>query len=185
VDVGLRAVTALPLLARGRSWGVLDLYRAEPRRLTPRELHAARTLAQVATSYLVVASDRDAAREAQAELAHRAMYDPLTGLPVRWVFLEQLTHALDRLARHPGLVGVLFADLDGLKYVNDTYGHDAGDRLLMTCVERVRAAVRPSDIVARLGGDEFVVLLEDLFDATAATAVAEAHPGRAGAALPP
>ncbi|HEU0102426.1 MAG TPA: EAL domain-containing protein [Mycobacteriales bacterium] len=172
VAAGLRAVATLPLQARGRRWGVLDLYRAEPRRLGAEELEAARMLAQVATSYLVVTADRDAARQAQQELAYRAMHDALTGLPVRWVFLEQLTHALARLVRHPGQVGVLFADLDGLKYVNDTYGHDAGDRLLLTCVERLRAAVRPTDVVARVGGDEFVVLLEDLATPDAAAAVA-------------
>ena len=172
VRAGLRAVTTVPLHARGRRWGVLDLYRAEPRRLDAGELAAARTLAQVATSYLVVTADRDAARQAQQELAYRAMHDPLTDLPVRWVFLEQLTHAIARLARHPGQVGVLFADLDGLKYVNDTYGHDAGDRLLQTCVERIRAAIRPSDVLARVGGDEFVVLLEDLSTPDAAAAVA-------------
>ena len=172
VQADLRAVTALPLLARGQSWGVLDLYRAEPRQLSAPELTAAQTLARVAASYLVITTDRDAARQAQQELAHRAMHDPLTGLPVRWVFLEQLTHALSRLSRHPGQVGVLFADLDGLKYVNDTYGHDAGDRLLITCVERIRAALRPSDVVARVGGDEFVVLLEDLTDEAAGSAVA-------------
>ena len=169
---GLRAVTAVPLHARGRNWGVLDLYRSAPRRFDARELAAAQTLAQVATSYLVVTADRDAARQAQQELAHRAMHDPLTGLPVRWVLLEQLTHALARLARHPGHVGVLFADLDGLKYVNDTFGHEAGDALLRTCAERIRAAVRPSDVVARVGGDEFVVLLEDLTGPDDGTVVA-------------
>ena len=172
VSAGLRAVTTLPLLARGRLWGVLDLYRAEPGHLGDQERAAAQVLAQVATSYLVVIADRDAARQAQSELAHRAMHDPLTGLPVRWVFLEQLANALARLRRHHGHVGVLFADVDGLKYVNDTYGHDAGDRLLVTCAERIRAAVRPSDVVARVGGDEFLVLLEDLSGAESAAAVA-------------
>jgi diguanylate cyclase (GGDEF)-like protein len=171
-ESGLRAVCALPLRARGRGWGVLDLYRREPRRLDAQELAAARTLANLATSYLAVTADRDAARDAQEQLAHRAMHDPLTGLPVRWVFLEQLGHALKRLARTRRRLAVMFLDLDGLKYVNDTYGHDAGDRLLLTCVERVRAALRPTDVVARLGGDEFVVLLEDLDDLASAERVA-------------
>jgi diguanylate cyclase (GGDEF)-like protein len=160
--VGLRAVSAIPLQARGQTWGVLDTYRRLPRRLDPVELTAARTLASLATSYLVVTADRDEARRAQEQLAHHAMHDPLTGLPVRWVFLEQLAHSLRHLARQPGHVGVLFLDLDGLKYVNDTYGHAAGDALIITCVERVRAAVRPTDVVARIGGDEFVVLLEQI-----------------------
>ena len=101
------------------------------------------------------------------------MHDPLTGLPVRWVFLEQLTHALARLARHPGRVAVLFLDLDGLKYVNDTYGHLAGDRLIRPASPRIRAALRPTDVLARIGGDEFVVLLEDLASPDAAAAVAQ------------
>jgi len=172
VAAGIRSVTALPLTARGRVWGALDLYRSEPRPLTDSELGAARTLANLATSYLVVTADRDTARDAQEQLAHRAMHDPLTGLPVRWVFLEQLSHALARLGRRPGTVGVLFLDVDGLKQVNDTLGHQAGDRLLLTCADRARAALRPSDIIARLGGDEFVVLLEDLTGADTAATVA-------------
>lgn len=160
--LGIQAVAAIPLLARGQAWGVLDLYRRRAQRLDAEELAAARALANLATSYLLVTADRDAARRAQEQLAHHAMHDPLTGVPVRWVFLEQLAHALVRLQRDGGQVAVLFLDLDGLKYVNDTYGHFAGDRLLTTCVQRLREAVRPSDIVGRIGGDEFVVLLEQV-----------------------
>jgi len=168
--LGLRSVTAIPLRARGRSWGVLDLYRSRP--LGAQEMAAARTLANLATSYLVISADRDATDRAQVELARRAMYDPLTDLPVRWVLLEQLTRSLVRLARRGDQVAVLFIDLDGLKYVNDTYGHAAGDDLLTTCARRIRASLRPSDLVARVGGDEFVVLLEDLTTPAEATAVA-------------
>ena len=173
VEVGLHAVAAVPLLARGRVWGVLDLYRCRPGALAGPELAEAQTLANLATSYLVVAHDRDQARQAQAELAHLAMHDPLTGLPVRWVFLELLSHALARLPRQRGAVAVLFADLDGLKYVNDRFGHPAGDRLLQVCVQRIRDALRPSDVVARLGGDEFVVLIEEVSGPGALAAVAQ------------
>uniref|UniRef100_UPI0025F4799A putative bifunctional diguanylate cyclase/phosphodiesterase n=1 Tax=uncultured Arthrobacter sp. TaxID=114050 RepID=UPI0025F4799A len=141
--------------------------------LTPTELAAATTLANLATSYLVVAADRDAARHAQDELAHRATHDPLTDLPTRWMFFEHVSHAIAGLARRPGHIGVLFLDLDGLKQVNDTFGHDAGDRLLTTVAARVRAALRPTDILARLGGDEFVVLLENLTTPQGACTVAQ------------
>ena len=174
VRVGIHAVATIPLRARGRTLGVLDMYRLRPVALDRVELAAAQRLANLATSYLVVTADRDAARAAQAELAHRAAHDPLTGLPVRWVFLEQVAHALARLSRHRGShVGVLFLDIDGLKYVNDTYGHPAGDTLILTCVARVRAALRPSDLMARIGGDEFVILLEDITGAEDASRVAQ------------
>ena len=174
LELGLHAVTALPLRARGQTWGVLDLYRTAPRRLGTEELAAAVTLANLATSYLVVTADRDAAMAAQRQLADRAMHDPLTGLPVRWVFLEQLDHALAGARRHPHRqVAVLFLDLDGLKYVNDTYGHLAGDQLIRTCVQRIRSVLRPTEVLARIGGDEFVVLLDDLTAATTAVGVAQ------------
>lgn len=162
VELGMRAVTAVPLFARGRSWGVLDVYRADPVPLSQDELAAVRTLANLATSYLVVTADRDTARMAQHELAHRAMHDPLTGLPARWVFLERLAAALQRMGDRGGHVGVLFLDLDGLKYVNDTFGHSAGDIMLTTCVQRMKSALAPLDVLARLGGDEFVVLVESM-----------------------
>ncbi|GAA2724247.1 putative bifunctional diguanylate cyclase/phosphodiesterase [Cellulomonas aerilata] len=172
-SLGVRSVTAVPMRARGRLWGVLDLYRRTPEPLSPGELEAAITLANLATSYLVVAADRDTARHAQDELAHRATHDPLTDLPTRWMFFEHVSHALAGLARRPGQVGLLFLDLDGLKQVNDTFGHLAGDRLLTTAAERVRAALRPTDILARLGGDEFVVLLENLHEPADAERVAQ------------
>lgn len=112
-------------------------------------------------------------RVARDLLAVNALHDPLTGLLVRSVFIQHLSHALSRLSRHQHSVGVLFIDLDRLKHINDTYGHAAGDRLLRCCGERLRAGVRPSDAVARVGGDEFVVLLDDLPDGTEAEAVAQ------------
>jgi diguanylate cyclase (GGDEF)-like protein len=160
--LGVRTVAAVPLRARGRGWGVLDVYRCGPVSLTEAELSALGTLAQLATTCLLVAEDRSKALGAQHELAHRAMHDPLTGLTMRWVLLEQLQHALSRMARRPEKLAVLFMDLDGLKYVNDTLGHRAGDQLLVACAARFQSALREGDTLARMGGDEFVVLLEDL-----------------------
>ncbi|MFS0698996.1 putative bifunctional diguanylate cyclase/phosphodiesterase [Cellulomonas sp. 179-A 4D5 NHS] len=172
-ELGLPSVTAVPLRARGEALGVLTLYRSEPVGLGRGELAAVRTLANLAASYLVVAIDREAAAQAQGELAHQAAHDPLTGLPTRRVFFEQLDEALTLVRRDLSTVGVLFIDVDGLKRVNDTYGHALGDQLLLTCAERIRAALRPDDLLARLAGDEFVVVLEHLASADVACTVAQ------------
>ncbi len=112
-------------------------------------------------------------REARDQLAEQALRDPLTGLLVRPVLLEATNSALARLRRHDHAVGMLFIDLDRLKFVNDTYGHAVGDELLRCCAGRLRASVRPTDSVARIGGDEFVVLLDEVSSPSEAELVAE------------
>lgn len=90
-------------------------------------------------------------------LAHRASHDPLTGLSNRMLFAEELERALGAHGgrRSKADVGVLYVDLDGFKTINDTFGHDAGDEVLLTSAHRMRTRLRPQDCVARLGGDEF------------------------------
>ena len=112
----------------------------------------------------VVASTREITelRRAQSELAHQAVHDPLTGLANRVLFIDRLSQSLLSLERHPGQVAVLFVDLDHFKEINDTYGHDAGDRLLVDIAGRLTAISRRTDTVARLGGDEFVFLCANL-----------------------
>jgi diguanylate cyclase (GGDEF)-like protein/PAS domain S-box-containing protein len=109
----------------------------------------------------------------EVEAAHRAMHDDLTGLPNRALLLDHLDHALGVRARDRGELALLFIDLDHFKLVNDGYGHEAGDQVLVELARRLRAAVRPSDTVARLAGDEFVVLCENLPFLTEAHQLAE------------
>jgi diguanylate cyclase (GGDEF)-like protein len=91
---------------------------------------------------------------------HRAQHDPLTGLANRSLFLEMAVHNVETSKRTGAPLTVLFIDLDGFKRVNDTLGHDVGDLVLCDAAERLRSAVRSSDVVARVGGDEFAVLLQ-------------------------
>ena len=105
-------------------------------------------------------------------LEHRAGRDPLTSLPNREVFLDELEHALERNARSELSVAVLYVDLDAFGQVNETLGREAADRLLGEAASRIAAAVRAGDIVARLAGDQFVALLELLDDDHDAVAVA-------------
>jgi diguanylate cyclase (GGDEF)-like protein len=114
-----------------------------------------------------------AERRQAEERAHAlATRDPLTGLLNRRSLLDHLEHAIARAARQKEQLAVLFMDMDRFKAINDTLGHDVGDAVLIEVSERIRGAVRESDVVARLGGDEFVVIMEGLSAAKDAGAVA-------------
>jgi diguanylate cyclase (GGDEF)-like protein len=101
-------------------------------------------------------------KKSDIRLNYLAQYDPLTGIPNRQFFNDQLTRATARARRDGRKVTLLFLDLDEFKVVNDTLGYDIGDRLLKEVADRIRRTVRTGDVVARLGGDEFAVLLEGL-----------------------
>jgi diguanylate cyclase (GGDEF)-like protein/PAS domain S-box-containing protein len=110
---------------------------------------------------ILVIEDIADRKELEAQLLHRSLHDPLTGLPNRLLFRDRFRHALERGFREHTPTCLLIVDLDGFKEVNDTLGHPAGDRVLVAFAERVQAGLRASDTAARLGGDEFGVLCED------------------------
>ena len=109
---------------------------------------------------------------AEAKINQLARYDSLTGLPNRALFRDQLDDAISNLRRR-GPLAIHFIDLDEFKQVNDTLGHPCGDELLCAVADRLRNAVRASDIVARFGGDEFVILQYPLAHPKEAATVAE------------
>lgn len=123
---------------------------------------------------IVHAEDVTSTRAVREELAHQAMHDTLTQLPNRHLAADHLRLALADLARHDGgRVAVLFADLDRFKEVNDTYGHPAGDQVLVEVARRLRSIVREGDTAARWGGDEIVVVCPHVADVPAARRLAE------------
>lgn len=121
-------------------------------------------------------------KELQDHIQHLAYHDPLTDLPNRAMFNRHLSHAIAQAQRYHKGLAVLFIDLDRFKNINDTLGHNAGDRLLQEMARRITACLRSSDVVARmqdskdmvarLGGDEFVVLIEEVVDSAHVSYVA-------------
>jgi diguanylate cyclase (GGDEF)-like protein/PAS domain S-box-containing protein len=108
----------------------------------------------------------------EERLKRQAFHDPLTELPNRALFMNRLGHALIRAERSEKSAAVLFLDLDNFKIINDSMGHEAGDRLLVMVAERLRGCLRAEDTAARFGGDEFTVLLGGVGDASDAVRVA-------------
>jgi diguanylate cyclase (GGDEF)-like protein len=113
------------------------------------------------------------ANRAEKRIRHMAYNDLLTGLPNRALFIDQLGRRIEQTRQGSGQLAVLFLDLDRFKNVNDTLGHEVGDRLLVEVGQRIRRSVRNADCVARLGGDEFTVVLSDLIGPNAAAAAAQ------------
>jgi diguanylate cyclase (GGDEF)-like protein len=179
VEAGLLAVFTIPLRHGDERLGALDLYRDSPGLLDAAALDAAQTLAEVTAAYLINAQARADLHDSYDRSFENALHDPLTGLPNRTLFLERLEHAVRRARRSGKLVSVLFVDLDHFKQVNDLYGHDVGDELLIAVGQRMTAALRPGDTLGRMSGDEFVILCEDLDRATQVEVIAR----RIGAAM--
>jgi diguanylate cyclase (GGDEF)-like protein/PAS domain S-box-containing protein len=101
-------------------------------------------------------------KSTEEELERSAHFDALTGVPNRILLADRLRHDLMQASRDKRLVAVCYLDIDGFKSINDTRGHQTGDRLLIETTSRLQACLRGGDMVARLGGDEFVLLLPDL-----------------------
>jgi diguanylate cyclase (GGDEF)-like protein/PAS domain S-box-containing protein len=114
------------------------------------------------THYVGTMIDITERKEAERKIEHLAFYDLLTGLPNRRLFVDRLQQAMAGSARSRRMGALLFIDLDNFKIVNDTCGHDVGDRLLIEVARRLDTCVRDGDTISRLGGDEFVAMLEDL-----------------------
>ncbi len=135
---------------------------------------AVRDAAGKATRMAGSLTDISARKRAEEQLLHDALYDALTQLPNRALFLDHLALVMDQARRRKGsTLAVLFLDLDRFKNINDSLGHSVGDELLVQLARRLGHFLRPGDTVARLGGDEFAILLNDVHGPSDATRVAE------------
>ncbi|CAK0781347.1 hypothetical protein CCP4SC76_7840006 [Gammaproteobacteria bacterium] len=112
--------------------------------------------------YVGVLSDISLIKAREADLERIAYFDPLTGVPNRRLLLDRLSQSLAHVQRTGGLLAVCYLDLDGFKPVNDQFGHNAGDRLLVEITCRLQGILRAGDTLARLGGDEFAILLGNI-----------------------
>ena len=112
--------------------------------------------------YVYTMSDITVKKVAEEQILNLAFYDPLTKLPNRRLMIDRLEHALSSRARHKRLGAVMMIDLDNFKTINDSLGHDVGDKLLISVASRLQSCIREGDTVSRIGGDEFVVIIEDL-----------------------
>jgi len=163
---GIRSGAGVLISGAGGPYGVLGAYSRDELHFTSGSVNFLQSLANVLATAI-------ARKSAEERLTFLAQFDPLTGLPNRSLFLDRLGQAMEQAQRARGRIGVVFADLDRFKIVNDTMGHSIGDKLLVQVALRLQECVRSGDTVARLGGDEFAFILSNLAHAEDATLVAE------------
>lgn len=154
---------------------VTTSYRFLCRDATYRWTETTSRLVKAGRSSWVVSTMRDIAARQRRTVALEvlASTDPLTGLANRTVLMDRLHQGLLRLDRSPGVLAVLYVDLDRFKIVNDSLGHRTGDQILLKMAERLTHHLRPADTLARLGGDEFVIVVETMTSQDAAVALAD------------
>ncbi len=166
LELGLRSRLFVPVRDEGELVALLEFFSATP---MASDCALERAMTQIGEQ-LGRNLERQRTRD---QLVHLAMHDALTGLPNRTLFHDRLEQAFARLDRHEGVAAVFFMDVDGLKEVNDMFGHEAGDELLRLTASRLRAQVRPEDTLARFAGDEFTLLCEGIENATQARVIAD------------
>ena len=172
--LGVEGYLGVPLLdSHGRPLGILALLHDAPLKEPSVASAICGLVAGRAGAELERLRAEQELRESERRFREMAFTDSLTGLPNRMLLLNRLEHALDRAHRFGDRLALLFLDLDDFKQVNDCFGHDIGDAVLVDAAGRMAGCVRAADTAARIGGDEFVVLLEQCGDGREAQVAAE------------
>ncbi len=153
---------AIPVRRGDAQWAVLVLVAPQAAAFDAKTIELCNRVAALLGHALDEFDLKQRISQLQAEEAHRARHDPLTGLPNRWALEQYLPQAIARAGRAGTALAVGMIDLDDFKPVNDRHGHEAGDALLRELGARLQRLLRATDLVARLGGDEFVVVIEQL-----------------------
>jgi diguanylate cyclase (GGDEF)-like protein len=152
---GIRSAAHVVLNSKTGPIGIISVYAREPGRFDTENVSFLHAIAHVAETAF-------ARRSAEERMNFLAQFDSLTGLPNRSLFLDRLAQTLAQATRGNWLAGVVFVDLDRFKFINDTWGHAAGDRLLLMAAKRLSSCVSSGDTVARVGADEFAISLSKL-----------------------
>ena len=166
-ELGGSLMFQIPMVVNGQATGTVELLSRTGQVLDDRQVAIAQTMANEAGILFENA-------RLYAQISHQAFYDHLTGLPNRALFGDRVSHALAvRIGEDDRRSALLFVDIDDFKIINDRYGHDVGDQVLVGVAARLQKLLRPGDTVARLSGDEFGVLVENLTDQRKVRAIAE------------
>lgn len=152
--VGLRSMIIMPLKHKGTTVGALKAMSAQADKFSDDDMALLGLLSEVVGAAMFFATKYDT-----DDLFHRATHDGMTGLANRSLFMDRLRTAVLQNGRDHRPAGVLMIDMDGLKAINDNFGHRAGDAVIVEFANRINTVARHSDTVARLGGDEFGIIL--------------------------
>jgi len=152
---GIRSAAHVVVNSKVAPIGIISVYAREPGRFATENISFLHAIAHVAETAF-------ARKNAEERMTFLAQFNSLTGLPNRSLFLDRLAQALAQATRGNWLAGVIFVDLDRFKVINDTWGHAAGDRLLLMAAKRLTECVSSGDTVAHVGADEFAIVLSKL-----------------------
>jgi diguanylate cyclase (GGDEF)-like protein len=163
------AIISLPLKIGTKVLGVMNVALGHPHNFTENEIQSLKFLGDQASIAIHNANLYEQAQQeisdrkkAEKAIQHLANHDALTGLPNRRSFNERIKLEISRSQRNDQKIGIMLFDLDHLKNINDSYGHNVGDLLLQAVAQRLLGLLRKSDTVARMGGDEFLLILPEM-----------------------